>query len=267
MSQTTVQNANTVRFGSGMLEVGETVGTLVNLGAMTGINFEESWDTVSIMSDNAGLITQRIKNHQAKISGDLIEIDLENLYLIRGGLDIYADADTTPVAITNEAVTLTDTDFIRLAHKNAAGTEVASITVTSTSGGGTTYDRDADYVVSVDSEGWTGIARASVASDIADNATVYVDYTYTPVTSKTLTTGGLATIDPRVVRITNTDENGKIFRITVYKATNETGIKLELQSDDADDPNSIPIELTGTLDTTKTAGAQLFEIYDEQGVL
>jgi hypothetical protein len=91
-------------------------------------------------------------------------------------------------------------------------------------------------------------------------------YTYTPAASKTLTSGGKLTISPKVVRITNTDANSKVFRITVYKASNAQGITLELVSDDSEDPNVVPIKLEGVLDVTRTAGDQLFEIYDEQGV-
>ncbi len=265
MSQTTVQNAAAVRFGSGKVEIGDSVGALTNLGAMQKIVFEESWDTVSIMSDNAGEIAKRIKNHQASISGELIEIDLSKLNIIRGGLDTYATVSAAPVSVTDEAVKLYDTDFATLAHKNADGSEVGSIVVTSAAGGGTTYTRNTDYIIAVDADGYTGIARVSGGA-ISDEATIYVDYSYTPASAVTLSSGGLAEIDAKVIRITNTDDAGKIFRITVYKASNEEAIKLELNSDDADDPNVVPIKMVGTCDTTRTAGDQLFEIYDEQGV-
>lgn len=258
MAQTTVQDSNSIRFGSGVLEVGDTVGTLVNLGAMRGIEFEESWEVTKIMSDNAGEILRRIKDHVASVSGELMEINLTNLALLRGGLDTYAPVAAEEVTVTAESITLYDTEAVRLANKQGDGTECSTIVV---AGG---YARNTDYVVAVDPAGYTTIARIA-AGGISDGATVSVGYKYTPNASKTLSTGGLSTIAPKVVRITNYDEAGKKFEITVYKASNDQGIKLTLPEDDSDDPALVPIKLVGSLDTTRTAGDQLFVIVDEQG--
>ena len=86
-AMTTVQNGNSIRFGSAKFEVGESVDTLVDLGAMNGVSFEESWDQQQVVSDNAGVINVGITNHTAAVEGDLLEIDLEKLALIRGGID------------------------------------------------------------------------------------------------------------------------------------------------------------------------------------
>jgi hypothetical protein len=40
--QTTVQDSNTIRFGSAKLEVGPNVGALTDLGAVNGVVFNES---------------------------------------------------------------------------------------------------------------------------------------------------------------------------------------------------------------------------------
>lgn len=257
MAQTTVQESNTIRFGSGVLEVGNSVGTLVNLGAMRGIEFEESWEVTKIMSDNAGEILRRIKDHVASVAGELMEINLENLALIRGGLDDYDTVAAAEVTVAAEPVTLVGTRAVRLANKQGDGSECSTITIAAKT-------RNTDFVVSVDSAGYTTIARISGAG-IGDGDTVNVGYKYTPNASKTLTSGGLSTISPKVVRITNYNEAAEKFEITVYKASNDQGIKLTLPEDDSDDPALVPIKLIGTLDTTRTAGDQLFVIVDEQG--
>lgn len=179
MAQTSVQNQNTIQFGSGKLEYSKDGGeTWVDLGAMRNIVFTEEWEELEIPSDNAGIVKQGIKNQVATIAGDLMELDLEKLNDLRGGIDTFTED---------------------------------------------------------------------------------------PGVSKTLKSGGKTTQTPIQVKVTNTDEDGNIFRIILYKVTSVKGIELAFNSDDADDPNMIPIELKGVKDTSRQAGDQLFEIYSEQG--
>lgn len=264
MAQTTVQNSGAIRFGSGKLEVGTSIATLVNIGAVRNAVFKEEWEDVEVKSDNAGVVKVGIKEHVAYIECDMMEVVLANLNTLRGGLDTYATVAGTPVAVTNEAHTLTDTGFVRLDHKNGDGTEVSSIVVTDASSNAAV--RNIDYVIAVDSAGYTCIARVDGSSVISDGEGVLVDYSYTPNSAVTLKSGGKTTISDRVVRITNTDENGKIFRITLYKATVNEGQNIEFPADDGDDPAMPHMKMKGVLDVTRTAGDQLFEIYDEQGV-
>lgn len=258
MQQTTVQESKTIRFGSGLVEVGEDIGTLVNLGAMREIVFEETWEVVRVMSDNAGEIRKRIKNHQAAVEGNLMEVNLTTLNLLRGGLDNYLATPAAEVTIAAESVTLSGTKAVRLKNKMGSGAEVSTIVV---AGG---HARNTDYVIAVDSAGYTTIARIA-GGGISDGAAVSVGYKYTPNESITLSSGGKTTINPRIIRVTNVDEDGKEFRITVYKATNEEALNIEFPDDESDDPALVPIKLVGTLDGTRAAGEQLFEIYDEQG--
>jgi len=178
LAQTSVQQTNKIAFGSGKFEISTDGITWTDLGAMRDIVFSETWDKVTVKSDNAGVIKEFIKNHYAALSGNIMELDLTNLNVIRGGIDTYSFAN--------------------------------------------------------------GIAE-------------------------TLSSGGLTTLTAIQVKVTNTNEAGDIFRITLYKATTNKGIELAFQADDADDPNMISIEIKGVCDTALAAGAQLFEIYNEQG--
>ena len=83
--------------------------------------------------------------------------------------------------------------------------------------------------------------------------------------SETLKTGGKTSQTPIQVKVTHTTEDGAVFRITLYKVTSVKGIEIAFQSDEADDPNMIPIELKGVKDTDRTVGDQLCEIYSELG--
>ena len=176
MSQTVVKQARKINFGSGKFEISTNGTSWTNLGAMRGIVFAEIWDKVTVMSDNAGVIKEFIKNHFATLSGNLMEIDLADLNTIRGGIDNYS-------------------------------------------------------------------------ADVGE--------------SESLKSGGLTQLTAIQARVTNTNEVEEIFRITLYKATNNKGIELSFQPDDADDPNMIAVEIKGSCDTARTAGEQLFEIYSE----
>lgn len=178
VTQTKVQNAETIQFGSGKFEYSEDGGvSWVDLGAMRNIIFTESWEVVEVMSDNAGVIRQGIKNQIATITGDLMELDLEKIEALRGGIDIF-----TP----------------------------------------------------------------------------------DPGISKKIESGGKTTQTSIQVKVTNEDENGNIFRITLFKVIAIKGIGLAFNMDTEVEPNLIPIEVKGVNDTDLDVGKQLFEIYSEQ---
>lgn len=261
-NMTTVQKASSIRFGSAKFEVGEDVNSLIDLGAMKSIVFEETWDEMTVTSDNAGVIKTGINNHAAGIEGDLMEINLAILATIRGGIDKIENITGTPKTVTNESVTLTGQTQKRLLNKNGAGTVVTAVTVKK---GATTLVAGTDYTLAVDSAGFTVISRVE-GGGVASGDALTVNYTYTPLSAKRFLSGGLGTFQPRVARITNYDDAGKEFRITVYKATPENGLNITFPEADAEDPAITPIRMNGTLDSSRAVGEQLFEIYDEQGV-
>lgn len=268
MAQTSVQTASTIRFGSGKLEVGDSVADLVNLGAMRSVKFTEPFDKISIMSDNAGEIYAGIRNHKAIVEGELMEINLTNLNNLRGGIDSYTPTAGIEVSGHSEVIASGDWAYdnpIILPHQHATLAKITPTSVTGGTNGLLVLDTDYFIVQDPGTDKWGIVIKDSDTVNTLSQ-TITIVYTYTPAASKTLTSGGKLTISPKVVRITNTDANNKVFRITLYKASNAQGITLELVSDDSEDPNVVPIKLEGVLDVTRTAGDQLFEIYDEQGV-
>lgn len=261
MGQTTVQQADTIRFGSGVLEIGDDIGSLVNIGAFRSGKFDETFDEVTIKSDNAGVVYEGIANHEALLSCDLMEINLDTLASYLKGTHTVSTVAGAATPITDEAHVLTDTNAVRLDHKMGDGTEVGSIVV---SVGATPAVRNTDYVVAVDPAGYTTIARVAASTVITDGATALVDYSYTPNASRTLKAGGLQQLTARVARFTNYNSAGEKFEITVWKATAASGISIEFLADDADDVDVTPISIKGTPDATRTLGEQLFTIVDEQ---
>lgn len=271
MKQTTVQEARSIRFGSGMVEVGEDLQNMVNLGAMRDVQFEETWDKVKVMSDNAGEIAIGIRNHHAAVQGNLMEINLENLALIRGGLDNYSEEEGTLVPDAKQVITKGTWEFgkfIKIEHQNH---DLGEIDISSVKGDQTDYTTVAgDYVLVQDAAGNWGIivndSEGGGGTNTDIEHTLTIEYEYTPAAKKILASGGRLSIAPRVVRITNTNEFGKEFRITIFAAEVEGGINLELPSDEDEDPAMTEIRLEGSCDEKRTIGEQLFVIEDEQTV-
>ena len=263
MAQTTVQHPETIRFGSGRLEIGKSIDSLVDIGALTGVHFtHELGDKVTITSDNAGVILERAGTQTAKVEANLMEINLDTLAVYMGGVSKLETVAGSQQTVTNEEHTLKGTTFIRLDHRMGDGEAVTIDSVKKK--GGSAAVEDTDYIVALDSDGYTCIARKSGSSVIADGSTVQVSYKYTPAAYKRLSFGGLQQLDATVARITNYDSLGREFSITVYKATADSGIEIEFQADDADETDVVPITLVGTEDTSRAVGDQLFVIEDHQ---
>lgn len=263
MAQTTVQHPETIRFGSGRLEIGKSLDSLVDVGALTGVHFtHDLGDKVTITSDNAGVILERAGTQTAKVEADLMEINLDTLAVYMGGVSKLETVAGSQQTVTNEEHTLKGTTFIRLDHRMGDGNAVTIDSVKKK--GGSAAAEDTDYVVAVDSDGYTCIARKSGSSVITDGSVVQVSYKYTPAAYKRLSFGGLQQLDAAVARITNYDSLGREFSITVYKATADSGIEIEFKADDADETDVVPITLVGTEDTSRAVGDQLFVIEDHQ---
>lgn len=263
MAQTTVQHPETIRFGSGRLEIGKSLDSLVDVGALTGVHFtHELGDKVTITSDNAGVILERAGTQTAKVEANLMEINLDTLAVYMGGVSKLETVAGSLQTVTNEEHTLKGTTFIRLDHRMGNGNAVTIDSVKKK--GGSAAVENTDYVVAIDSDGYTCIARKSGSSVITDGSVVQVSYKYTPAAYKRLSFGGLQQLDAAVARITNYDSLGREFSITVYKATADSGIEIEFQADDADETDVVPITLVGTEDTSRAVGDQLFVIEDHQ---
>lgn len=263
MAQTTVQHPETIRFGSGRLEIGKSLDSLVDVGALTGVHFtHDLGDKVTITSDNAGVVLERAGTQTAQVEANLMEINLDTLAVYMGGVSKLETVVGSQQTVTNEEHTLKGTTFIRLNHRMGDGNAVTIDSIKKK--GGSAAVEDTDYIVALDSDGYTCIARKSDSSAITDGSVVQVSYKYTPAAYKRLSFGGLQQLDAAVARITNFDSLGREFSITVYKATADSGIEIEFQADDADETDVVPITLVGTEDTSRAVGDQLFVIEDHQ---
>lgn len=263
--QTTVQESRSIRFGSGKFEVYDENGSgWVDLGAMRDIQFEELWERVRVMSDNAGAVSVGIREHRAALQGNMMELNLENLHLIRGGLDEYS-TEAGGTETTDQEVSKNDWSFDKFIKLKNQNPDKSEITINEVKGNDTAYTEvDGDYIKVQDAAGNWGIIvlEDGVNTDAEHNLTI--EYEYTETAKKIFESGGRISINPRAVRVTNYDEENKMFRITVHKAEIEEGINIEFPASDEEDPAMTEIRLEGEVDQTKDVGKQLFKIEDEQ---
>jgi hypothetical protein len=261
--QTTVQDADTIRFGSAKIEIGTSASDLQDFGLVTSVSFKEESSPIELKPDNAVKIWRGIKDHTCTLSFEMWEIDLTKLALLRGGVDSTGTVAGTPATSTNETHVLTGIKGCRLDNKNGDGTLVTISAATDAAG--TTAVLNTDYIKYLDPDGYTCVARVSTSTVITDGDSIKVTYAYTPNASKSMSTGGLSTIADRYIRVTNVNAAGKKFQIDIYKAKAKGGLDFSYTADDGDEPLKPKIEIEGVYDTSRTAGDQLFKITDEQG--
>ena len=263
-------NPRTIRLGSGKIEVGESVDLLIDLGSMDNVAFTDFWEEAVIIGGNVGeILRQKVPGtHKASVKGDLIEIELKNLHLIRGGVDAYSE--TTAEKVTGAKQTVNSGEWaynklIKIEHQNGDGSEIDVSEVKGSES--LVLAAEDEYIITRNDKGEWGVLIFEPAEDGNEDQTITITYDYTPLASKTLTSGGFVKINPRIVRVTNYNAEDKKFEITVYKAFNKRGIEISLPNYNEDRVATTPIELEGICDTAKPLGNQLFKIVDEQGVL
>lgn len=274
MGQTQVLDDDAVLFGSAKIELGLYSGGLaglVDIGAANGVTFTFPPKQEIVKFDNTEEWKRYSNADAATINGTIFEVSADTVAKLLSGTAKRTVVAGDPTAVTDEHVILTGTAMQRLAHKNGAGTEVASIVVTNSTGT-VTYDRatDAaggDYVVALDAGGNTCIARTA-DSTIVSGATVYVDYSYTPNDAVQVDVGGILDQDYLIARLTNTrPSDSKIYQITCWKVALGGDLKWTYAPDESLQPNGLPITLEAIKDQTRPNGEQLFRLYDEQSVV
>lgn len=253
MSQTNLQKADALRYGSVTLSLGDDFSSLVNIGAIRNMSFEHKAENVEVTFDNVPSIKKFKNGRKASFVFDLAEIDLTTFAQTDSGLVVQTNIAGSPVNITDESIMLDGVEGKAFAHKNGDSSLPSSIVVTDS--GGSALTENTDYTIQLGADGYARIARID-GGGISDGEEVLVDYTYTPNVSKKMTfnTGGTKTY--KVARIVNVDNDGKEFRIDLENVTNIKPLTTPFQADDSDDIMTCSMELEGSVK----------EVVDEQSI-
>ena len=253
MPQTTIQKTPAIRKGAVKVEIGDNFSSLVDIGALRKPVITSLAENQAIKFDNVDELKKFVNGKRIQMAFDLCEINLTNMAKLDAGLVTLSTVAGTPGAVTGEAhgTGWTQGQPIKLTNKNGANTVVASITV---KGAGSALVLNTDYRVFVGDGANGELGYTFITPITAQAGAITVDYTYTPNASKKLVFADSGTKTLKVMRISNTDENGKIFKIDIENATNFSAPTITFAGDDADDVATLPITFQG----------DLVEIIDEQ---
>lgn len=253
MSQTIVQDADAIRKGSVLVKIGVDFDHLVDIGALRDPKLTSLSEAQSIEFDNVDDLRQFAEGDKAELAFTLCEINYENIALFDKGIINLEDIAGSATPVTAEAHG-TGWDIgvpFGLNNKNGDNSEVSSIVVKA---GVTTLDIDDDYVVYVGdgSNGTLGVTYIVPVS--AQAAAITVGYSYTPNASKRVTFNKFGTKELVVCRMTNTNADGKVWKLDMDNVTNVSSSAIDFAGDDEAEVATMAITLQG----------YITEIIDEQ---
>ncbi len=248
MPQTTIQVRKSIRKGSVRVLVGDNFGALVDVGALRNPVFKSLVEQQSIEFDNVDPLAKFVKGKRVQITFDLAEINFENMAILDGGI-----LDLTPNAgslVAGEVQLVVDGDwaynkFVKIEHQNGDGTTIVVNSVTAATDGALVADTD--YYLGQNEAGEWGIFIVDSATVTTESQNISVDYDYTPNASNTITFADQGNKVLKVMRIINTDEDGKTFKIDIEEGTNFAPISLTFAADSADDVAILPVDFQGNI--------------------
>jgi hypothetical protein len=266
MNQNGLVNQEYLSFGSVLVEISEDNETWLNAGWGEKAKLTEKLDTSEIKGDNCGGYTILMpKASSAEFDFTMYEFNWKTIASMRGGLDtVTAIAGT---AVTGESQTVKAggwnyNKFILLGHQNFDGSALVVSSVTAATDGVLTANTD--YYIGQNASGDYGIfiIDSAKVTTIAQNLTIV--YNYTPATALEFVSGGKNSIESRYLRLTNTDDQGKILQITFFRAYVSDGISIDFPSDADGTQWKLNMKWKCYPDTTRKVGAQLYKIHTDR---
>lgn len=243
--QTTIQVTAAIRKGSVKVLVGASLAALVDIGALRKPVFKSLAEDQRVKFDNVADLNKFVNGKRVQVSFDLAEINFTNMAVLDGGILNLSTIAASPVAVTGEAkgTGWTQGKPIACTNKNGDNTIVASIVVKAPA----TLVLNTDYRTYV-GDGTNGTLGVTYIVPITAQAgAITFDYSYTPAVSKTITFNDSGTKTLKYMRLINTDENGKQFRIDIQNGTNFAPISVTYATDVQDDVAILPVQFEGDL--------------------
>lgn len=244
--QTTIQVTKAIRKGSVRVMIGNSLASLVDVGALRNPIFTSLAENQAIKFDNVDDLSKFVLGKRVKITFDLAEINFDNMAILDGGiLNLTAVAGVaTPVTGEAHGTGWTQGNPIRLNNKNGANTVVASIVVKEN---GVTLVLNTDYRVYVGDGSNGTLGYTYIVPVSARTLAITADYSYTPNASKKLTFNDSGTKALKYMRLVNTDENGKEFKIDIGEGTNFAPMSVDFAGDAQDDVAILPVDFQGNI--------------------
>jgi len=251
-----------------VVRIGDDIGSMTSLGELDGeSSIQVSYDRQKVVSSVGTTIKDFVKNMTATASFSLMQLYLPNVQKLFDGVATVSSVTGTLVSGAEQVITSgwAANQLIRLQGQNGTGVAPTINSVSGSSSGDGAADNDYTLVKGTDGM-WYIALRTDGTATFSTGEAVTVDYDYTPAASRSFKMGSKsAELTSKIVEIEKTI-GGKIFRVRLWSAVNTAGITIAFPQSDSDSVATIPIEIEGTIDTTKSDGEQLLDIYDEIGV-
>jgi len=259
------RNRGAVRFGSFDVYLGDDEATATRVGMLQGdskIKIEEEprrFKPANAPEQNYGMASQL-----ATVSLNLYEQDFQIIASARKGIDYISTVSAGATTVTDELHTAVGTQPIYTNFYNLDKTKVSSIVVKKASDN-STITATGNYQTGVDARGYSFVLPLDGGA-ITDGMALKISYSYNKANAVVWGTGGLSNIQSRYMKLVNTDDAGKQLKIEIWSATHDGGLEFTFGGDDTAEPGVLPLTMRCVPVTSKTAGTQLIQITDEQGV-
>lgn len=246
--------------------VGDSLETLEDVGVIPAdqdSNIQITYDDHVVQGSKLEEVLHYFSNMKATGSTALYQINLERLNKLFGGMMSISKQAGTPVS--GETFSIGAGFSLKRAYvlpgQNSDG---SAPTVASVKSGSTALVEGTDYTLVQTSQGW-GVMVLS-ADKAPSGRAVTVTYGYTPAAYVQADMGsGSVAVSPKIIRFEKR-QDGKLFQVTLWSAMATNGLQIGFPGASADNPTSVPIEITGQLDPGRDDNKQLVTIHDEIGV-
>jgi hypothetical protein len=247
MPQTDIQEQSSIRQGSVRVLIGEDFDNLVDIGALRNPVINALAENQSIEFDNTDPLRKFVRGQRFQLTFDLCEINLTSIAALDDGM---VNLSAVAAEIVSGAVQLvvdggwSFEQFIAIAHQNGDKSAIDVNSVTGTTDGLLVVD--VDYHI-IEANGVYGIVVHNTGSGgvTTEDQNISINYDYTPNASKKLTFNDSGTKTLKCMRIVNTDENDKEFRVDLEEGTNFAPISIDFATDEEADVAVLPIDFQG----------------------
>ena len=238
-----------------------------NLGVLAaGTTVTYNYDLITLESGNKGSLRARAKNEKIALAPSALwSWDVETWSEFSGGLFTYSSIAGSLVAGASQVVASGSwayNKFIEITNQNGSGSAITVNSVTAGTNG--LLVAATDYFVGRNERGAYGIFVIDSATVTTQSQSITINYDYTPATGRKITAGQSSKVlDRFYARLRHyTDSSLTTWdtQCLIYGVDMDSGLNFNFKGANEDGVNEITVAFTGNIDTSKTSGAQLFEM-------
>lgn len=277
-SQTSTQNDKDFVMGAAKVEY-LYLGSFLDAGIGRDISFNVEGTPLDVQVDNASK-PSRLKGLASQVgnmSFTLMARNLQLIYRLRGGVDVYTATAATPVTGKVQVVEAGKWGFLVPIECQYISTVKPTITISGDVDGALV--EDTDFIIQKVSDNVYSVVILDSVDVTTEDQELTLTVDYTPIASEKLSTGGLVQQEDQTLRLTNktpdiadqadVDANPslgisvgdgiyRVRRITAYAGTVTNGLQYSFLDKDSTDPVVVaPIEMLFEQDPDRPIGDQL----------